>query len=154
MTKSKTTKPSKTVLEWTERYASYIAAVHRRFDFLSERHGFTSKRVTVIPPECAVSYERPDGISVTISSEYCGPAWVSVRGGTQLRSFGLHELVAQLDPGFAQREPAVAAIPSAAEQDARLAYAAAFLDAHAAAIFDGNDDLFARLRAARGSGLD
>lgn len=154
MTKPKKSKPSKTVLEWTQRYAGYVAAVHLHFDFLLEREGFTSKSATVIPPECTVFYDRPDGMSVSISSEYCGPARVSVRGGTPLRSFGLHELVTQLDPSFAQREPVVPSIPSAAEQDARLAYATAFLASHAATIFDANDDLFARLRAARGSALD
>lgn len=145
---------SKSVVEWTRRYEGFVAAVRRHFDFLIEHEGFEQAKVSVIPPECAVLYNRPDGMYVMISSEYHGPAWVSVRGGESLRSFGLHEFIAQLDPGYAAGKPETTSVPASHEQESLLAYQAGFLKANETRIFSNAAELFERLRRARGGGLD
>lgn len=139
--------PRKSLAEaWAESYRPFTDAARERFAFLTREHGYAEPTVVVAPPDALVTFTKGADF-VRVASEYGGPPWVTVKAG-DAEPFGLHVIIAELDPAYAAKEPVVVgSILTADEMRARTGYLADFLEKHAAAALRGDPALLARLRA-------
>jgi hypothetical protein len=131
---------------WAEGYRGFIDAVRERFMFLVRDHGFADPVVDVAPPDAVVTFTKGDEF-VRISSEYGGAPWVVVKAW-EGAPFGLHVILAELDPTCADRKPVPAG--SALTDDeirALVDYWAELLEAHASAVLHADPALVARFHA-------
>jgi hypothetical protein len=144
----KTAKPArKSPAEaWAESYRPFTDAARERFAFLTRDHGFGAPTVSVVPPDATVTFTRGADF-VRISSEYGGPPWVAVKAGDK-QPYGLHVIIAELDPAYAREAPVAAAeILTPDEMRAAVAYLGRFLDDHAGEVLRGDPALLARFHA-------
>jgi hypothetical protein len=132
--------------EWAETYLPLTDAVREGFGFLVREHGYAEPTVAVVPPDAVVTFTKGTDF-VRVASEYGGPPWVVVQAGKGER-YGLHVIIAELDPAYASKAPVPAAKElTDAEMRAAVAYFAAFLAAHAEEVLRGDPALLARFHA-------
>ena len=88
------------------------------------------------------------GSFVRISSEYSGPPWVVVKAWEEGEPYGLHVIIAELDPGYAKQEP-VPAGSTLTDDELRAAveYYGRFLEQHASTVLGAGPALVARFAA-------
>jgi hypothetical protein len=134
------------VEEWTEGYRPFIEACQKHFAFLVRDYAFSGPEVSVLLPDCLVKYTR-EGAFVRAASEYGGPPWVVVKAGDG-EPFGLHVIVAELEPEHEKQKPqAKGAVLTPEEMEAFVAYWAGFLERHAKEILSGDPKLLGRFKA-------
>jgi hypothetical protein len=132
--------------EWAESYLPLTDAARERFAFLARDHGFAAPTVTVAPPDALVTFTKGADF-VRIASEYGGAPWAVVKAG-EGEPYGLHVIIAELDPAYAGEAPVAAAkILTPDEMRAAIAYLARFLEAHAGEVLRGDPALLARFHA-------
>lgn len=132
--------------EWAESYLPFTDAAQERFAFLVRDHGYAASTVSVVPPDAIVTFARGADF-VRIASEYGGAPWVVVKAG-EGEPYGLHVIIAEIDPAYASKAPVAAAnILTADEMRAAIAYLAGFLAAHADDVLRGDPALLARFHA-------
>jgi hypothetical protein len=129
--------------EWAEGYLPFTDAARERFAFLVREHGYAEPTVAVVPPDAVITFTKGADF-VRIASEYHGPPWVVVQAGAGER-YGLHVIIAELDPSYASKAPVPAAKDlTDDEMRAAVAYFAAFVEAHAGEVLRGDPALLAR----------
>jgi hypothetical protein len=132
--------------EWAETYLPFTDAAREGFGFLVREHGYAEPTVAVVPPDALVTFTKGADF-VRIASEYGGPPWVVVQAGKGER-YGLHVIIAELDPAYAGKAPVPAGKElTDAEMRAAVAYFAGFLAAHADEVLRGDPALLARFQA-------
>lgn len=129
--------------DWAEGYLPLTDAARERFAFLVREQGYAEPTVAVVPPDAVITFTRGADF-VRIASEYHGPPWVVVQAGKGER-YGLHVIIAELDPAYASKAPVPAAKElTDDEMRAAVAYFASFLETHAGEVLPGDPALLAR----------
>jgi len=132
--------------EWAEGYLPLTDAARESFAFLVREHEYAEPTVAVVPPDAVVTFTRGADF-VRIASEYGGPPWVVVKAG-EGAPYGLHVIIAELEPAYASKAPVPAGKElTDDEMRAAVAYFARFLEAHADEVLRGDPALLARFRA-------
>ena len=130
---------------WAEGYEPFIEAARECFAFLVREHGYADPDVRVVPPDAVVTFTRGDSF-VRISSEYGGAPWVVVKAWDG-EPYGLHVIIAEIDPAYAAQKPVPAGSTLTDEElRALVAYYARFLEKHASAVLHADAALVARFR--------
>jgi hypothetical protein len=131
---------------WAEGYEPFIEAARECFAFLVREHGYADPDVRVVPPDAVVTFTRGDSF-VRISSEYGGAPWVVVKAWDG-EPYGLHVIIAEIDPACAAQKPVPAGSTLTDEElRALVAYYARFLEQHASEVLHADAALVARFRA-------
>jgi hypothetical protein len=131
---------------WAKGYRAFTDAARERFAFLARDHGYAEPVVSVAPPDATVTFAK-GGSFVRISSEYCGPVSVVLKAW-EGEPYGLHVIIAELDPAYAKQEPVPAGSKlTDAELQAAVEYYATFLEQHAGPVLGADPALVARFAA-------
>lgn len=131
---------------WAKGYQGFTDAARERFAFLVRDHGYAEPVVRVVPPDAVVTFTRGDSF-VRISSEYAGAPWVVVKAW-EGEPYGLHVIIAELDPDYAKQEPVPAGtILTHDEHRAGVDYYARFLEQRASTVLGAGPALVARFHA-------
>ncbi|MFS8064799.1 MAG: hypothetical protein ACMG6S_00380 [Byssovorax sp.] len=144
--KPKAAKRESVADSWAKGYQGFTDAARERFAFLVRDHGYAEPVVRVVPPDAVVTFTKGDSF-VRISSEYAGAPWVVVKAW-EGEPYGLHVIIAELDPDYAKQEPVPAGtILTNDEHRALIAYYATFLQQHASRVLSADPALVARFHA-------
>ena len=131
---------------WAKGYRGFIEAARERFAFLVRDHGYAEPVVSVVPPDAVVTFTKGDSF-VRLSSEYDGAPWVVVKAW-EGEPYGLHVIIAELDPGYAAQKPVPAGSTLTDEEmRALVEYHARFLEQHARPVLHADPALVARFGA-------
>ena len=131
---------------WAEGDRGFLDAARDRFAFLVRDHGYAEPVVEVVPPDSVVTFTRGDSF-VRISIEYGGPPSVVVKAW-EGEPYGLHVIIAELEPGYAKQKPVHAgAILTDDELRALVDYYGRFLEQHASTVLHADPALVARFGA-------
>ena len=131
---------------WAEADAGFIDTVRDRFGFLVRDHGYAPAEARTVPPDTMVTFTRGDSF-VRVSSEYGGVPWVVVKAWDG-EPYGLHVIIAELDPSYAAQKPVAArSILTDDELRAVIAYQASFVEQHARVVLHADPALVARFHA-------
>jgi hypothetical protein len=132
--------------KWAEADRGFVDTVRERFAFLVRDHGYAPAEVRSVLPDTMVTFTKGDSF-VRVSSEYGGVPWVVVKAWDG-EPYGLHVIIAELDPGYAAQKPvAERSILTDDELRAVIAYQASFLEQHASAVLHADPALVARFHA-------
>jgi hypothetical protein len=144
--KPKAAKRESVADSWAKGYRGFTDAARERFAFLVRDHGYAEPVVRVVPPDAVVTFTKGDSF-VRISSEYAGAPWVVVKAW-EGEPYGLHVIIAEIDPDYAKQKPVPAgAILTDDEHRALVAYYATFLEQHASTVLSADPALVARFHA-------
>jgi hypothetical protein len=131
---------------WAEGYRGFTDAARERFAFLVRDHGYAEPVVRVVPPSALVTFTKGDSF-VRIAIEYGSAPWVVMKAW-EGEPYGLHVIIAELDPDYAKQKPVPAGSTLTDDElRALIAYYATFLEQHASAVLGAGPALVARFHA-------
>ena len=131
---------------WAEGYRGFTDAARERFAFLVRDHGYAEPVVRVVPPSALVTFTKGDSF-VRIATEYGSAPWVVMKAW-EGEPYGLHVIIAELDPAYAEQKPAPAGSTlTEGELRALVAYYATFLEQHVSRVLGADPALVVRFHA-------
>ena len=131
---------------WAEGYRAFTDAAREGFAFLVRDHAYAEPVVRIAPPDATVKLTKGDSF-VRISSEYSGPPSVVVKAW-EGEPYGLHVIIAELDPDYAKQAPVPAGSTLTDDElRALVEYYARFLEQHAGTVLHADPALVARFGA-------